>query len=97
MARRDGHDSLGKFDMCAGMCGVCHVGRNAPHEPPIMVIRYRDSPKVNQYVAKAKSLLIRNKKSGFFIRTIGINCGCYAKVHRQIKVIETLAQVAPHG
>jgi hypothetical protein len=83
MAKRMGTDRLGKFEIKSGHCGVCHEGR-ARGFMPIMVVQYKDSPKVPDYVAQSKSLLIRNKKTKNFIRTIGINCGCYAKVHRQI-------------
>ena len=84
MAKRNGHDSLGKFVLQAGECRICKEGKHVP----IMTITYTDKPKVNAYVAKAKALLIRNKRTGAFIRTLGINCGCYAKVQRQIKAIE---------
>lgn len=79
----NGHDSLGEFKILMGApyCRVCE-------RRSMVCIRYLASPKVNAYVAKAKSLLIHNKKTGNFIRTIGINCGCYAKVHRQIAHIE---------
>lgn len=81
-----GHDSLGEFIVLGitfrrKSCGIC--GKTGTS------IRYEDTPKVSTYAAKARSLLIRNKRTKNFIRTIGITCGCYAKVHRQIAHIES--------
>ncbi len=73
-----GSDKLGKFTLRQAVCcGVC--GKKV-----MTCVHYEQKPKVTEYVAKARSLLIRNKRTNKFIRTIGINCGCYAKVHRQL-------------
>lgn len=78
----NGRDKLGPFVMRSSVpCGVC--GKQV-----MCSVHYERKPLVSEYVSKAKSLLLKNKKTGKFIRTVGINCGCYAKVHRQIKAIE---------
>lgn len=82
---RKGEDKLGTFRIITlpdkPICGVCRRR--------VAVVQYRSAPKVSDYAAAAKGLLIRNKKTSKYIRTIGINCGCYAKVHRQIAHIES--------
>jgi hypothetical protein len=84
MAKRNGHDKLGIFEIKAGQCGICKAGNSSGNMTSLMVVQYKRTPRVDEYVSQAKALLIRNKKTGNFIRTIGINCGCYSKVHRQI-------------
>lgn len=80
-----GEDSLGFFDTeNYKRCGVCH-------ESPIgTVIVYRHAPKLSDYVKHSRSLLLR-VDAGTKVRLarrVGVNCGCYAKVHRQVKAIE---------
>lgn len=84
MTERRAKDSLGAFYLNA--FGVCRCGVCGKRNT--ISVTYKDRPMVSAYVAKAPSLLIRNKKTKNFIRTIGINCGCYAKIHRQIAHIE---------
>lgn len=78
-----GRDSLGDFELFIPIrtsCGICN--RKG------LCVRYQDKPSLGRYAAEAPGLLLRNKKTSNFIRTIGINCGCYAKVHRQIAHIQ---------
>lgn len=74
-----GEDKFGRFKIEPGECGVC--GKFS------IRVSYKDTPKVTGYVRKARSFLLKHKKRGL-IRKVGINCGCYAKVHRQIVHIE---------
>ena len=86
MDKGDGRDSLGIFDLTTySPCGVCGEKKGRR----LIVVIYRDKPRVSPYVKEARSLLIKNIGTGKFIRTIGINCGCYAKVHRQVAYIES--------
>lgn len=89
---RYGVDSLGEFELTRfAKCGCCGQGKKAGDAiaGKNLCVVYTHKPYVDAYTAKAKSLLIRNKKTGNFIRTIGINCGCYAKAHRQIAHISS--------
>lgn len=80
-----GEDSLGPFFLCRDTsCPVC--GKNCIH-----TIEYKRTPKVSTYVKQAPSFLLKigSSKGGIKLhRKVGINCGCYAKVHRQICHIE---------
>lgn len=89
-----GRDSLGVFNLEVVLINYVYVGGRASCEVcgEALVasrVRYLKKPKLSGYVAKAKSLLIRNKKTGKYIRTIGVTCGCYSKVHRQVAHIES--------
>jgi hypothetical protein len=66
-----GKDSLGPFNVQDGrLCPSCgHAG---------LVITYKRKPKLSDYVRSAPALILRGR------RTIGLTCGCYAKLHRQI-------------
>lgn len=80
-----GEDSLGPFFLCRDTtCPLC--GKECIH-----TIEYKRTPNVTSYVKMADSLLLKmdSSKGGIRLhRKVGINCGCYAKVHRQIKAIE---------
>lgn len=81
----EGEDSLGKFDIRDfADCQVCGADQ-------VQTVRYHKRPGVSTYVAEARSFLLRankRKRKPPLHREIGINCGCYSKVHRQIAHIE---------
>jgi len=66
-----GRDALGPFNVEEAQCSRCsHQG---------LVIHYKVKPKLDPYVRDARSLVMRKPS-----RQIGLTCGCYAKLHRQI-------------
>jgi hypothetical protein len=67
-----GKDTLGSFNVSDNVvCRTCgHVG---------LVISYREKPNLEDYVRNAPNLILRKHQ-----RRIGLTCGCYAKLHRQI-------------
>jgi hypothetical protein len=79
-----GHDKIGKFIMndnrMPNKCGICREDA--------ICLRYTSSGlHISSYIREAPSFLMRNRNK--WIRTIGITCGCYAKVHRQMVHIES--------
>jgi hypothetical protein len=70
-----GRDTLGEFNVCdEAECPNCkHVG---------LLIWYKTKPKLSDYVRNAPSLILKGR------RQIGLTCGCYAKLHRQITHIK---------
>lgn len=79
MGRITGQDALGKFQVIVDDCPVCGFKDG-------YCVRWKDTPKVDDYVKNARSFLLRvkNYASTRLHRQVGINCGCYAKVHRQM-------------
>lgn len=95
----NGEDTLGKFIVSRWetKCGVCGKRQRKPRAKRqgkgsaelMLFVVYQGKPTFSPYVSQARSLLMRNKTTGKFTRIVGITCGCYSKVHRQIAHIES--------
>lgn len=76
-----GVDKFGAFAVREGRCGVC-----GKHE---LCIQYHHRPRIPEYSRTSPSLLVRVRREvGRGVRQLGLTCGCYGKLHRQVGHIE---------
>lgn len=82
--RRRGVDALGAFTTTQGTCGVCHKNK-------VIVVRY-DEPKWHELAYKMLTWSDLREytilgRAYTYIRakgSVGVTCGCYSKLHRQL-------------
>lgn len=71
-----GRDAFGRFDLVEKDCPCCSKASQ-------LVVWYHNTPDIPQYALNSPSLLIRLSSTRIAWR-VGITCGCYAKLHRQV-------------
>lgn len=84
-SRRHGEDKFGKFRVTGGPCTNCGQGDN-------ICIHYliRDGAYVNLPGGiKPSDTTLQPAGTQIGDTYLGVNCGCYAKFHRQVAHIET--------
>lgn len=75
--RRTGEDAFGKFRITGGPCTNCSQAK-------LMCIHYsRDEVMLPKGIEPSDTIL-RDPTDTY----LGINCGCYAKLHRQVAHIQ---------
>lgn len=65
-----GEDAFGRFHIKTGFCGTCDFNCGA-------LVQYVNPPEFPEGIERARTILKGSRK-------IGIDCGCYGKLHRQV-------------
>lgn len=81
-SRRNGRDAFGKFRITGGPCTNCG-GDGSP--TLCMCIHYSLSDLTLPRGIKPEDTILRHAHEDAYL---GINCGCYAKLHRQVAHIQ---------
>jgi hypothetical protein len=95
-----GEDAFGKFTVAMpGNCETCRLpSGESPHLAGVdAVVQYDRKPKLPAGIAPEATILQvttkrftggKTVRSSKLVRQLGITCGCYAKLHRQVVHIE---------
>ena len=75
--KEHGQDAFGDFTIQPGWCGVCDFNCST-------TVQY----KVNKNFGLPKGIQIEKTILKMQCRKVGLDCGCYGKLHRQIAHIE---------
>lgn len=86
--KADGQDAIGKFKMeIPGWCEVCEAKKGIAAGPQDVGMQYIYAAGVNRFFKDKLDASVEVTILGRASARLGISCGCYAKLHRQVATI----------